>query len=239
MALSVLLSSKKHGEIDQNFLVQDFVQRFDPSRGYGATMGRFLREVGEGRGWREWAPALFDGQGSRGNGAAMRVAPIGAFFADDLERVVQEAEKSAVTTHTHSEAVAGAIAVAVAAALCSRGQASGPLAFLQQVADWTPESTVKQKILKALAFPATASLPFVVSVLGNGETLLANDTVPFCLWVAARHLKHYEEALWLTVSAGGDRDTNCAIVGGIVGAGTEVPEQWLAHAEPVVLDPLD
>jgi ADP-ribosylglycohydrolase len=42
------------------------------------------------------------------------------------------------------------------------------------------------------------------------------DTVPFCLWVAAWHSCHFAEALWQTVSALGDRDTTCALVGGIV-----------------------
>lgn len=44
----------------------------------------------------------------------------------------------------------------------------------------------------------------------------APDTVPFALWCAARHIDDYAEAIWTTVSAGGDNDTNCAIVGGIV-----------------------
>ena len=51
-----------------------------------------------------------------GNGSAMRVAPVGAFFADDLKRVSEEAEKSAVITHAHEEARSGAIAVAIATA---------------------------------------------------------------------------------------------------------------------------
>jgi hypothetical protein len=46
--------------------------------------------------------------------------------------------------------------------------------------------------------------------------LSAQDTVPFALWCAARHLDDYAEALRLTVSGLGDRDTTCAIVGGIV-----------------------
>ena len=40
--------------------------------------------------------------------------------------------------------------------------------------------------------------------------------MPFALWCAARHIDNYEEALWATVSGLGDRDTTCAIVGGVV-----------------------
>ncbi len=78
----------------------------------------------------EAASALFNGMGSFGNGAAMRIAPLGAYFADDLDRVAIEAERAAVITHTHPEAVAGAIAVALAAAHAVRSREGAP------VRDW-------------------------------------------------------------------------------------------------------
>lgn len=83
---------------------------------------------------------------------------------------------------------------------------------------------------------ANASVQFAVSVLGNGVRLFAQDTVPFALWCAAAHLSNYEEALWLTVSGLGDRDTTCAIVGGIVAShiGTGgIPPAWLKSREPL------
>lgn len=55
--------------------------------------------------------------GSMGNGAAMRVAPIGAYFADDLDKVLSHARASAEVTHGHREGIAGAMATAVASAL--------------------------------------------------------------------------------------------------------------------------
>ncbi len=65
----------------------------------------------------------------------------------------------------------------------------------------------------------------------------APDTVPLCLWIASRYPRDYVEAMWQTVSAGGDIDTNCAIVGGIVAlsAGREaLPADWLAAREPLM-----
>jgi ADP-ribosylglycohydrolase len=64
----------------------------------------------------------------------------------------------------------------------------------------------------------------------------AQDTVPFCLWVASRHLDDYEAALWETVSVLGDRDTTCAIVGGVVAARagrTAIPDVWRRGREPL------
>jgi ADP-ribosylglycohydrolase len=75
-----------------------------------------------------------------------------------------------------------------------------------------------------------------VAVLGNGARISAQDTVPFCLWAAAHHLDDYQDALWTTVSGLGDRDTTCAIVGGIVAmsAGFEsIPKSWLESREPI------
>src|SRR5262245_24425657 len=60
---------------------------------------------------------LVDGPGSWGNGAAMRVAPPGAFFAGDPAEAAWQAALSATVTHTHPEAVAGAIAAAHAVPL--------------------------------------------------------------------------------------------------------------------------
>lgn len=60
------------------------------------------------------------------------------------------------------------------------------------------------------------------------------DTVPFVLWSAARFLESYEEALWQTVSARGDMDTTCAMVGGIVVLRTSldgIPPEWLDRRE--------
>ena len=62
----------------------------------------------------------------------------------------------------------------------------------------------------------------------------AQDTVPFTLWCSGEQLDHYEEAFWLTLSGGGDADTTCAIVGGIVALSTGldgIPAEWRARRE--------
>jgi len=239
MALSVVAVLAAHGEIVPDALAQSFAAHFDPSRGYGPSMGRALRQIQSGADWRVVVQEAFGGQGSYGNGSAMRAGPIGAYFAPDLERVVMQAQRSSLVTHTHPEAVAGAVAVAVASALCARSAATGrqvsALAFLDEVQAWLPPSEVAGKIRRARDMPVRASLTFAVSTLGNGVQLSAQDTVPFALWCASRHLDDVEAALWLTVSAGGDRDTLCAIVGSIVqlAAPQTLPSAWLVAREPL------
>ncbi|THA24150.1 ADP-ribosylglycohydrolase family protein [Streptomyces sp. RKND-216] len=117
MACSVLHVLAEHGEIDQDALAAAFATHHDFDRGYGPAVNRMLRPIRqEDADWRRLSSELFDGQGSWGNGAAMRVAPLGAWFANAPERAAEQAELSAVVTHRHPEAVVGAIAVAVAAA---------------------------------------------------------------------------------------------------------------------------
>jgi ADP-ribosylglycohydrolase len=56
----------------------------------------------------------------------------------------------------------------------------------------------------------------VAAELGNGSRVLASDTVPFALWCAVTHLDDFAEACWCCVEVGGDIDTTCAMVGGII-----------------------
>jgi ADP-ribosylglycohydrolase len=238
MAMSVFSVLRQRGVIDQSILARSFAERYDSTRGYGPAMHRLLREIKNGEDWSETAQSLFEGQGSFGNGAAMRVAPVGAFFADDLDAVVEQAARSSVITHMHDEAVAGAIAVAVAVAraceLRTTMTTPGRSEFLDLVLPYVPDSEVLSKIRQARDMSDNASVQFAVSVLGNGVRVSAQDTVPFALWCAAKHLSNYEEALWLTVSGLGDRDTTCAIVGGIVASYTSIegiPQEWLTSRE--------
>jgi ADP-ribosylglycohydrolase len=83
-------------------------------------MYELLPQLRAGHPWHAAAAALFGGQGLFGNGAAMRVAPLGACFADDLGLVVECAARSAEVTHAHPEAIAGTVAVAVASGYVPR-----------------------------------------------------------------------------------------------------------------------
>ena len=188
--------------------------------------------------WREVSSEVFEGMGSMGNGAAMRVAPLGAWFAGDLERCATEARLSAQVTHWHPEGQAGAIAVAVAASWASQWrERRGPVRELfDAVLDHTPEGETRAGVEKAREWPLEATSTSAARALGSGQRVIAPDTVPFCLWCTARHLDDYAEALWSTVAGGGDRDTTCAIVGGLVAlsAGREsIPQAWLTAREPL------
>lgn len=238
MALAIVSVLDRYGRIEPDELARDFASRHqaDPYRGYGLTVRRVLEGIAEGIPWSQAAGQVYGGLGSMGNGGAMRAAPIGAYFGEDYGAVVEQARASAAITHAHPEGQAGAIAVAVAAAWASRQgcQPGACRGMLEAVAAHTPSGETRSGIERALSLDFSLPVMAAVEVLGNGNRITSPDTVPFALWCAARHIGDYAEALWAVASAGGDNDTNGAIVGGVVvmanGPGS-IPGDWLLARE--------
>ncbi len=265
MAISIYEVLNEFGHIDQDALARRFAARYKahPGRGYGAGARRLLEEVGNGQPWRAAAEAVFPG-GSYGNGSAMRIAPLAAYFAqDDYTVIAEQARLSAEVTHMHHEGIAGGIATAVATACAwknrERRAEEATRRELFDVAlahtppgevrtgiehartftfDLSTEPVVKLLNYGSLVVPYDVSIEPVVRLLGNGSRISCQDTVPFCLWIAAMHLHDYETAIVQTIRARGDIDTNCAIVGGIVAltVGEKgIPDDWLIQREKLVL----
>ena len=207
---------------------------FDAYRGYGPGAVIMLRLIREGTPWPIAAAEAFDGQGSAGNGAAMRAAPLGAWHADSPARAAAQGARAAEVTHAHPEGIAGGVAVAVAAAVAAASRLGNDVPdLLGAVAAHTPDGRVRDGMLAArrITHPAEAAYE-----LGTGSRAMAQDSVPFAIWVAARHLDDYAGAITACVTAGGDVDTTAAMAGGIVAARTGVagiPARWLAAREPL------
>ncbi|MFE2720923.1 ADP-ribosylglycohydrolase family protein [Kitasatospora sp. NPDC059327] len=238
MACSVYAARVERGTIDTFDLTHAFARRHDFDRGYGPAANRLLRLVREGGDARALAAELFDGQGSYGNGAAMRIAPLGALYAADPAEVIRPAAETALITHTHPQAVDGAVAVAVAAAYAvrARTEAMTPEGFLTEVRHHTPAGAVHDGLTEAIALLAEPDLRVAARVLGNGSRTSAADTVPYALWCAARGLTDYPAAVREAIGAGGDMDTVAAVTGGVVAAHTGtagIPAGWLAAREPL------
>ncbi|MBM9507825.1 ADP-ribosylglycohydrolase family protein [Actinacidiphila acididurans] len=229
------------GAVDQDRLALRFAAAYaeDTHRGYGASMHDVLRRIGAGEPWRDVVAGQFGGQGSWGNGAAMRAAPLGAWHAADLDVAAEQAALQGAVSHHHPEAVTGAVAVALAAALATRsrgGPAPARPDFLRAVAEQLPDSDVRSGIRTAARMSDRASVRHAAEVLGSGYHMSGPDTVPFALWCAAGHLDDLHEGLWLTVAGQGDIDTTCAIAGGVIAARTGVaalPAAWHAAREPL------
>ncbi len=228
--------------LDQDLLGFELLLRYarEPWRGYGGGAHRLFSDMASGTSWEVASCDLFQGQGSFGNGAAMRIAPLGAYFAHDLDVLTTQALRSAEVTHAHPDGQAGAVAIAIATAMAWRTRALDPVLagedLFQEVLTRTPESHTLERLRISANVPLSASVPHAVHRLGNGSKISSQDTVPLCVWMIRRHLRDYEEAMWQTVSALGDRDTTCAIVGGAVrmsAPDSTFPTTWLSNREPL------
>ena len=192
-------------------------------------------------------------QGSCGNGSAMRVAPLGAFLAQywdnagDWKRVVAEAALQAEPTHCHPEGIAGAIAVSVLAhsiaELTITNTKYGPEVaqdLYKVLLQCTPQGQVWNGINKAKDLPMDMPIGKLIEILGNGTHVTCQDTVPLCCFLAIKYFslypnipEMYEKAIIETSMAFGDVDTNCAIVGGMVGIACPPPVKWSQFCQPM------
>jgi ADP-ribosylglycohydrolase len=240
MALSIAEVLLAHGTIDQDRLARAFGRRYEPWRGYSSNTQALLQRIHQGKDWRALADELLPG-GSFGNGSAMRVAPLGAYFHEaTVDVVVTEAERSAEVTHSHPEGRAGGAATALAAWLAarSRGRPVPPVNELFSVVrgPLDPSLRVTRGIEAASRLSPETDLEDAAKRLGNGSNVTCFDTVPLALWIAFCNLDDFERAVRSAVACGGDADTLAAIVGGIVAArlGSDaIPSQWRSVVEPV------
>jgi len=103
MAIGLAESIKNVRGIDQNHLGDIFRVNYDrePWRGYAMGPPTIFSMVkGSGVSYVEAAQALFGGVGSLGNGAAMRIVPLGLSFHKSSD-LYDKACASAEVTHAH------------------------------------------------------------------------------------------------------------------------------------------
>ena len=115
MARQVANSLVDKKSLDVTDLAKRFVaeHKNEPWRGYGASVGDVFRKLEKTSFSSEnevFKPASeqFNGSGSYGNGAAMRVHPIG-LFGTNISEVEEMAERQAKLTHSHNDAIMGSI----------------------------------------------------------------------------------------------------------------------------------
>lgn len=208
----------------------------EPWRGYASgppTIFALVQRLGIT--YMEAARRLFGGNGSLGNGSAMRVAPVGLFFYN-TPTLYEKAIASAEVTHTHPIGMDGAAvqAKAISQALIHNPQESfQKYPLIDTLIDFarTPEIRMKLRLVKDLiAENATPE----VAANRIGRTVAVHESMPFALFSFLRYPSSFEECLFCAVSHGGDRDTlgamACAISGAYLGV-QAIPKSWQEKLE--------
>lgn len=245
MAIAVCESLLRCGGVDEDDLARAIADAFDPDRGYGPGTTTVVRLWAEGVPRDEAALRLFDGEGSAGNGAAMRVAPVGLLFAHDPERCVAEARRQARLTHAHPLGVDGAGVQAAAVAAAVRGEdhlvaarAAARTRELRAKLDAAADAARRvafgagtpERIASAPPQENSLSPAHVARLLGS--TVAAHESVPAALVAACAPT--FEAALTFAVRCGGDTDTVAAMAGAVAGArhgAGAIPPRWLDALE--------
>ena len=225
--MTILLAESllEHGSVREDRLAETFLAGCDPARGYGAGTLEVLAQ------WRRGVPVglpagnLFGGQGSRGNGAAMRIAPVAVRYADAPNELREQAERSAQLTHAHPLAIDAAVVQASAIAAALRGD------DVLEAAAATATSDAVQDRLERVGELGHAGPADAAAALGN--TAVAEESVPTAIYAAVSH-RRFEDAVSFAVRCGGDTDTIGAMAGAIAGGrdgASAIPGRWLAALE--------
>lgn len=185
-------------------LMKEYYQRY-PNAGYGGN-------------FHAWAKGKVNGPyNSYGNGAAMRISPVGQAF-DTLEEVLKRAEEYTAITHNHPEGIKGAEATASTIFLGRKGHSKEEIRrFVADTFDYDLAKTCNQ---------IRPGYRYDISCQG---------TVPQAI-TAFLESTDYESAIRLAVSLGGDSDTLACITGGIAEAHYGGVPGWIAEKALGFLD---
>lgn len=211
MTIAVGEALIERGEIIEEVLCSAFVANYVPSRGYGRGARAVLEAMEEGGDYRQVAEEHFPG-GSFGNGAAMRVAPVGLVFRDDRRRLWQQARLSALPTHLHPLGIEGAQLLALAVALCSGMERFDRTAFFAELLVGSESAEYRAKL------EAAEQVRDPDELAGLGNRIEALHSVPTAIASFALTPESFGETVSNVIFLGGDTDTLAAMAGALSGA---------------------
>lgn len=166
--------------------VRDIGRRY-PHAGYGGTFIQWLY-VDEPEPYNSW-----------GNGAAMRVSPVGWAF-ESVDTVLHEAARTAQISHNHPEGIKGAQAAALAVFLARTTRDKAQIRY---------ETTAR------FGYDLDRTVDTIRP--GYGFDVSCQGTVPEAI-IAFLDADSYEDAIRNAISLGGDSDTLACITGAIAEA---------------------
>jgi len=210
-------------------------------RGYGPGFAQALENLNAG------TPAKQAGVASAGNGAAMRIAPVGIYFAGNNQKIIHAAVEISLVTHRDPRGLssAAALALAVGEAACSKPpyRADDLLEKLlpnvrqaeQYIKTTLPDQPPQHyhqfsDALAALADLIHTSPKHALTQIAENAAKATDSknitaTHPFVLasvvtsfWYFLHHIESIEEAICQAVNSGGDSDTIGAMTGALAGA---------------------
>ncbi len=180
-----------------------------------ATLIEWCRRYAENGGWgKRFAEWFMDNNpqpyGSWGNGAAMRIAPVGLLASTEAE-VIGWSDTVTAITHNHPDAMNSAQAVALAI-FWARKKTNAP--------------EIGRRLTERFGYPLHMTPDDISPTYKRTEKAI--DSVPQAI-CCALHSTSFKDAIRNAVSLGGDSDTIAAIAGGIAEALHGIPDDIAAQ----------
>ncbi len=226
MMIGVAETLAECGRIDETRLCRAFAENYHPERGYGQGARRVIEAMKSGEDYRTLAESLFPG-GSFGNGAAMRVAPIGLVFANS-PNLWEQARLSALPTHTHPLGIEGAQILAYATSLALQITQFDRKGFYRELQSRAMTEEFQWHLSIAAKLKPSDSLA------GLGCTLHAHRSVVTAIACYASAPGDFEAVASRAIGLGDDTDTvaamACSLVGAFAGLAA-IPPSLLAKLE--------
>ena len=168
-----------------------------------------------GKGFVEWVNSNTQGT-SYGNGASMRISPVGFLF-NTLEEVKQETYKATIPSHNHQESILCAEAVATSIFLLRNG--------------------ISKEELKEYIEKNYFKLDYDLEKLRRNYKFSSKsiDSVPQAIY-AFLESNSFEETIRNAISIGGDTDTIACIAGSLAESYYGIPEELLKQVKPYLKD---
>ena len=238
MAIGLATSLLNKGHVETQDLGETFQRNFEkePWRGYATGPARIFSLVrSRAITYVDAAQMLFGGNGSFGNGAAMRIAPLGLFFHNS-HQIYELASSSAEVTHAHPIGKDGAAVQAMAVARAVRLDPSEefrPEQFIHYLMEFARTSVMRAKLELLKKLLNADVLPSIVAKQ-LGQSVAVHESLPFAIYSFLRFPRCFEDCLYCAIMHGGDRDTLGAMAGAIAGAylGCEaIPPLWRIKLE--------
>lgn len=168
-----------------------------------------------GKGFVEWVNGNTQGT-SYGNGASMRISPVGYLF-DTLEEVKQETYKATIPSHNHEESILCAEAVSTSIFLLRNGMSKEEL-----------KEYIEKNYFK---------LDYDLEDLRRNYKFSSKsiNSVPQAIF-AFLESNSFEETIRNAISIGGDTDTIACIAGSLAESYYGIPEDLLEQVKPYLKD---
>jgi poly(ADP-ribose) glycohydrolase ARH3 len=215
MALGLTESLLERDGLDPDHLARIWAEGATWERGYGAGTIRLLRLVRKGADWREANRSVFP-DGSYGNGAAMRAAPLGLYFRGRDAELREAAALAASITHAHPLGIEGGVLIARAVSLALE-EPWDPEIFLDALLDGCRRKEYRSRLGLARSWLSAPPEPKAVA-RELGTSIRAHESAVTAVHAFLRSDEDFAKMMDFVIGLGGDTDTIGAMAGGIFGA---------------------